>query len=445
MYKLVLCLRYLTTRPIGLVSILSVMLGVAVMIIVNSVMGGFHTRTRQRLHGILADMIVESTTMHGFSHPDRVMDKIREVAGDKVVAMTPDVEVFGMLHYQNQGRGPHESRPVHVVGIVPTGRATVGEFSDHLLDAKNRACPSFELTELAKTWRAEHPELLDLADGSPPPPGIIIGYQIATFRGRGMHTDQFVVRPGQEVVITTVTTGKPKPTDGRFTVVDFFKCDMSEYDSNYVFVPLEVLQKLRVMEDKVTSIQLKLRDYADAPLVQAALEDALPRAYFHVQTWEDKQGPLLQAVKVEVALLNIILFFIIAVAGFGILAIFFMIVVEKTRDIGTLKALGASRSGIMGVFLGYGLALGLIGCLAGTILGIVLTWNINPIEKTLTNWTGYEIFPRDIYYFSEIPAILNAFTVVWINLGALAIAVAACVLPARRAAGMNPVEALRHV
>lgn len=442
MYKLVLCLRYLTTRPIGLVSILSVMLGVGVMIIVNSVMGGFHTRTRERLHGILADMIVESTTMDGFPNPEAVMAKIQEVAGDKVVAMTPDIEVFAMLHYQNNGRGRHLTRPVRLVGIVPSGRAEVGDFRDYLQDGANRAKPSFDLTPTAKQWRENHPEYID--SEQPLPPGCIIGYQIATFRGEGMTSDHQLIHEGQEIILTTVTAGRPQPTDGRFVVTDLFKCDMSEYDSNYVFVPIDTLQRLRVMGDQVTSIQLKLRNYKDAPALKEALGAAFPRAYFQIQTWEDKQGPLLQAVKVEVALLNIILFFIIAVAGFGILAIFFMIVVEKTRDIGTLKALGASNRGIMGVFLGYGLALGLIGCLFGTIFGIVFTWNINPIEQFLTDKTGYEIFPRDIYYFSEIPAIISSFTVVWINCGALFIAVAASVLPARRAAGMHPVEALRH-
>lgn len=442
MYKLVLCLRYLTTRPIGLVSIVSVMLGVGVMIIVNSVMGGFHSRTRERLHGILADMIVESTIPDGFSNPDAVIAKIREVAGDKVVAMTPDIEIFGILQFQYNGRGAHVPRPVRVVGIVPEGRAQVGDFRDFLLNPGNKTHPSFELSEKAIDWRTKHPEHVDL--DLPTPAGCILGYQIATYRGNDMTTDVQIIHEGQEVVLTTITAGRPKPTDGRFVVTDLFKCDMSEYDSNYVFVPIETLQKLRVMGDNVTSIQLKLRDYADAPALKEALGAVFPRAYFQIQTWEDKQGPLLQAVKVEVALLNIILFFIIAVAGFGILAIFFMIVVEKTRDIGTLKALGASNQGIMGVFLGYGLTLGLIGCLLGTIFGVVFTWNINPIETFLTNETGYEIFPRDIYYFSEIPTIISSFTVVWINLGALFIAVAASVLPARRAAGMHPVEALRH-
>src|SRR4029453_7672669 len=113
------------------------------------------------------------------------------------------------------------------------------------------------------------------------------------------------------------------------------------------FVPLAALQELRIADQppRVSSIQLKLKDFADAPVVVDQLKRVF-QPYFYVSTWEDRQQVLLQAVKVERWLLNFILFFIVAVAGFGILAIFFMIVVEKTKDIGILKALGASDYGV---------------------------------------------------------------------------------------------------
>jgi lipoprotein-releasing system permease protein len=149
-------------------------------------------------------------------------------------------------------------------------------------------------------------------------------------------------------------------------------------------------------------------------------------------------------VQMETAILNVLLFLIIAVAGFGILAIFFMIVVEKTKDIGILKALGASDYGVMGVFLAYAVVLGIIGCGLGAALGIWFTLNINAVERWLTYWTGIEIFPRNLYYFKEIPTQLDPWVVVWTNILALAIAVAASVLPARRAARLRPVEALRY-
>ncbi len=454
MYIWLLCTRYLVTRRIALVSVASVMIGVATMIVVNSVMGGFRQKMRERLHGILADLVVESRSTDGFSNPAEVMENIRALVGDKVAAMTPAVEIFGVLSYQHQGRGPHWQRGVRILGIDPAGRAAVGDFREHLLARENRAEPSFKITAAAAKWRQDNLDLIDPDIEQPPAdpvlakdhviPAAVIGYQIATVRPHGTHTDHYIIHPGQEIVLTTVKAGRPDKTDCKLIVADLFKSEMSEYDGNYIFMPLRKLQQIRGMADAVTSIQIRLADYRDAPDVVAKLRQAFHPGYFVVETWEDKQGPLLHAVKVEAAILNIILFFIIAVAGFGILSIFFMIVVEKTRDIGILKALGASNQGVMGIFLAYGLALGLIGCGLGVLFGIAFTHNINPIEKTLTRWTGYEVFPRDVYYFQDIPTLLDPWAILWVSVGALAIAVGASVLPARRAAGLNPVEALRY-
>ena len=142
--------------------------------------------------------------------------------------------------------------------------------------------------------------------------------------------------------------------------------------------------------------------------------------------------------------MNILLFLIIAVAGFGILAIFSMIVIEKTRDIGILKALGASSGGVMQIFLGYGLLLGALGAGLGTALGLAITGNINAIEKWLSWATGLEVFPRNIYYFDKIPTDIQAWQIVMINLGSVAIAVVFSILPALRAAWLHPVKALRY-
>src|SRR5262249_31793564 len=181
-----------------------------------------------------------------------------------------------------------------------------------------------------------------------------------------------------------------------------FKSEMSEYDSNYIFVPLEWLQKLRTMENRATGIQIKLKNYADAKEVVDTLQDMFPRdAGYVAATWEDKQGPLLAAISIERGILNILLFMIIGVAGFGILAIFSMIVVEKTRDIGILKALGASNFGVLKIFLGYGLLLGLVGATLGTVLGLGITIYINGIEHLIAHVTGQQIFDRKIYYFNE--------------------------------------------
>ena len=160
----------------------------------------------------------------------------------------------------------------------------------------------------------------------------------------------------------------------------------------------------------VNQIQIKVKPGVDldalAPKLQTALDELRPM-YFRVSTWEQKQGPLLAAVAVEQSILNILLFFIIAVAGFGILAIFSMIVVEKTRDIGVLKALGASTAGVRGIFLGYGLLLGMVGSGVGMVGGLLFVRYINEIEKRLSKVTGRKVFDDSIYYFNEIPTLVE--------------------------------------
>jgi lipoprotein-releasing system permease protein len=240
-------------------------------------------------------------------------------------------------------------------------------------------------------------------------------------------------------VILTVPTGgkRPEPAYDDFLVVGFFKSGMSEYDSSHVYVPIEQLQYMRRLGDgqgrgKVNQIQIKARQGVDLDALAQRIQDALERVlplHFDVSTWEQKQGPLLAAVAVEQSILNILLFFIIAVAGFGILAIFAMIVVEKTRDIGVLKALGASTAGVRSIFLGYGLSLGLVGSGVGMFGGLLFVHHINDVEAALTRWTGRKVFDDSIYYFDRIPTL---------------VAVAASVWPAQRAARLHPVKALRY-
>ncbi len=278
--------------------------------------------------------------------------------------------------------------------------------------------------------------------------GVILGIALASFRDKD-GADRFVMLPGDDVKVTFPNAGvPPKAVSDSFTIVDFYESKMSEYDGNFVFVPIHKLQELRGMIDpqsgigNVSSIQIKLKPGASPDRVRDLLRAEFPG--YTVATWQDKQGPLLAAVQMESAVLNILLFMIIAVAGFGILATFFMIVVEKTRDIGILKSLGASAGGILGIFLSYGLSLGVVGSGVGMVIGLLFVRNINSIRNVLESITGQKVFDPSIYYFYKIPTIVEPFTVAWIVGGALVIAVLASVLPALRAAMLHPVEALRY-
>jgi len=590
MYKLILSWRYLRTRWIALASIISVTLGVATMIVVNSVMEGFATEMQNRIHGILSDVVVSARSINGMPDAEWHMEKIREVAGDDIEGMTPTVVVPAMLNFRYNGGWI--TRQVQLIGIDPETQGKVSDFSDYLQHPDNREAMSFQLHENGYDTGGEveglgsprRPQMKDAGwehrrrmaqldrferrlglrqeanpdeqaesgqtsagpwDGRKQGPGESTGQsshnagsrvmrvevsprfldEAVADNGRsvdspaGPATDQAIrltsgeesaatdqgdspatsapsdpfaqrdqaagrtyefdpateqhtgtvlgialsavrlpdgddgmlVLPGDDVKLTFPNAGTPpKAITDTFTIVDFYESKMSEYDASFVFVPIGVLQDLRGMLDPATgvrmvsSIQMKLKPGVDGDAVRDKLRGAFDPHLYTVETWRDKQGPLLQAVEMEQAILNVLLFLIIAVAGFGILAIFLMIVVEKTRDIGILKSLGASAGGVMGIFLTYGLSLGIVGSGVGTLLGLIFVWNINEIADLLGRLTGRPVFDPSIYYFYQIPTIIEPWTIAWIVSGALAIAVLASVLPAMRAATLHPVEALRY-
>jgi lipoprotein-releasing system permease protein len=514
MYKLLLCWRYLRTRYIALVCIVSVTLGVATMIVVNSVMAGFTHEMQARLNGMLGDLIFRSRSLDGVLDADAHMAKIREIAGDSIAGMSPTVHVPALM-YLTVG-GEVLPRQVTLVGIDEATYASVSEFGDYLQHPANRKQLQFSLREggydvvdhqvddpaevkprevmrqagwgyrrykamLSKERRehderlkaemqpsapaAKKPESLDpfaalAAENGEPQgrdfnpaaeqhTGIVLGIGICGFRMPD-GTDHFLGLPGDDVKVGfPLAVIPPKITSQEYTIVDFYESKMSEYDANFAFVPLQKLQKDRGMIDpktgvgKFTSIQIKLKPGADAAVIRDKIQDAFPAQFYQVSTWRDEQGPLLAAVQMETAVLNVLLFMIIAVAGFGIFAIFLMIVVEKTRDIGILKSLGASGWGVLGIFLAYGLSLGIVGAGVGTGLGLLFVARINEIADFLGKVTGQPVFDPSVYYFYKIPTIVEPLTVFLIVIGSIAIAIGASVVPAIRAASLHPVRALR--
>ncbi len=506
MYKLLLCWRYLRTRYIALVCIVSVTLGVATMIVVNSVMSGFNHEMQTRMNGMLGDLVIESRSMDGVADAQLHMAKIRRVVGDQVVGMSPTVTVPSLMYIDVNGH--LWTKQVTLVGIDESTYADVSKFGEYLQHPSNREQLQFTLrdsgydvfdhqvpdqdqlqprTQMQRAgWghRRYQAHLKKQRELLQRPPSASVGAtadpfaEAAAARGEpegrdfdpatqqwegivlGIGTcgylaldgsDRFVAVPGDDVKISFPSISKPlKVINDQYTVVDIYESKMSEYDANFVFVPLRSLQQSRGMIDpttgvgKFTSIQIKLRVGADAEAIRDRLREQFPADYYVVSTWRDKQGPLLAAVQMETAVLNVLLFLIIAVAGFGIFAIFLMIVVEKTRDIGILKSLGASGNGVMGIFLGYGLSLGIVGAGVGMALGLAFVTYINEIADLLGQITGQPVFDPSVYYFSEIPTIKDPVTIAVICAGAVVVAVLASILPACRAAALHPVKALRY-
>lgn len=570
MYKLLLSWRYLRTRFIALASVVSVTLGVATLIVVNSVMSGFATEMKNRLHGILADIEMSSPGLGEIPEPELHLRELQQLLGEELESMTCLVRVPGLITFEFRDR--QWTQQVMLLGVDERTFSRVCEFQPFLLNGDKQKALDFlleetgydpRLGECGWQYRREKersrqqidamldrraapassqpamevasgagpaasagagqpqasrdpaavnfvplpqtaPDLNRLAadaedatgnpaqtDGSsglastiritPHDPGSIhrpqlspeemfnpvrdqhtgiilgigIGNRYVVDPDTGEKTELFLLRPGDDLRITLPSAGEtPQPVIENCTLVDYYASNMHEYDSTFAFMPLERLQKIRGMIDPVTgsasvsSIHMRFREGADLVELRNRIEAHFAANYVYfpyvIQTWQDTQRPLLSAVDIELTILNILLFLIIAVAGFGILATFFMIVVEKTRDIGILKALGAPSSGVMSIFLGYGLCLGAVGTGAGIAIGLVFVHQINSIADLIQWMTGREVFDPTMYFFSEIPTIVSPWMVIWVAIGAMTIAVMASVLPAVRAARMHPVEALRY-
>ncbi len=506
MYKFLLCWRYLRTRYIALASIISVTLGVATMIVVNSVMAGFTHEMQDRIHGILSDVVVETRSINGLPNSEYYMKMLREVAGEEILGVTPTATVPAMFSFK---LGTQDiTKQVMIIGIDPATYSQVSDFGKYLQHPENRKQVSFRLrekgydtldhqaddpTRLKERIRMAHagwghrrqiskylservqlnqaqkdaaaanpfggsttsslagPGLEGKPQGEIFDPakeqhiGCIAGIAIGKYLAAS-GAERFLIIPGDDIDITLPSAGKVlKPLGAKFTIVDFYESKMSEYDTGFVFVPIDSLQNLRGLDvSNFNAIQIKVKPGVNLKKFRDKIRKHFSPQIFAVSTWKDKQGLLLDAVRMETTVLNILLFMIIAVAGFGILAIFYMIVVEKTRDIGILKALGASSGGVMNIFLGYGLSLGIVGSGVGMIVGLLFVKYINEIADGIGILTGQEVFDPSIYYFSTIPTLVSYSTVFCIVLGALIIAVVASILPARRAARFNPVEALRY-
>jgi lipoprotein-releasing system permease protein len=206
---------------------------------------------------------------------------------------------------------------------------------------------------------------------------------------------------------------------------------------------------------RVTDIQIGLKDgfdmYAVKPKIQAVVEKVMAAHgidyqldRIRVQTWEEQQGKFLGAVEKEKVLVTGLFGIISIVAIFLIFCIFFMIVVEKTRDIGIIKSVGATSAGILQLFLGYGLAIGVVGAGMGFTLAYLIVRNINELHAWLGRRMGIVIWSPETYQFDTIPNKMDPKTAAWILAVAVLSALIGAFVPAIRAAAMNPVEALRY-
>jgi lipoprotein-releasing system permease protein len=403
--------RYLRARThnrfvsfISSISILGVALGVAVLIVVLSVMNGFETELRTRILSMTSHASLESFG-DGLAEWESVQGRVE--ADAEVTAAAPYIVGEAMLLHGEEVSG------AVVRGIVPEQERRVSGLGGLMLSGS----------------------LESLAPGGW---NIIIGSALARELG---------VAPGDRVVVAisqgTVTPAGLAPRLRRFTVTGVFEAGMYEFDRGLAFVHLDDAARLWRMDDRVTGLRLALHDLFRAPEVSRRVAMELGGG-FYVNDWTRQHVNFFRSIQLSKQMMFTILLLVVAVAAFNIVSTLVMVVKDKQGDIAILRTLGASPGGIMKVFVIQGSLIGVAGTAAGLGLGALLALNVEQLVHWLEVAAGTTFLSPDVYLMSDLPAELRSGDLLRICGTALGLAVLSTIYPAWRAARSQPAEALRH-
>jgi len=418
-FELLLALRYLRPKRtfvsiITLISIIGVMLGVAVLIIVISVMSGFDRDLKERVFGFNAHLkvLARGKTMENYAKVASAVASNRNVKG-----VAPFVLAQVLVETQPASGQSMVFAPM-VRGVDPQAEASVSVLPSSIVAGK------FDLSR--------H--------------GLVVGTVFAD--NLNLHVgDRVAVYSPQDLKKMKEDRGKEgavvrPPSD--YEIRGIFDAGYFEFNSSVIIASLENAQAFYDLEDSdsVHGLMVALHDPYQAQRAADELERTLG-GEFKVTTWME-ESPLMMAVMVEKNVMLYILFFIVIVAAFGITCTLITFIVMKTREIGLMKALGASNRQVMWVFLGQSLIVCVLGVATGLGLGLLAIAYRNEFLGQMRHLTGIQLFPADIYGFSQLPALLVPGDIAIICGGSLIICLLAAAFPARYASRLSPGEALRH-
>lgn len=418
-FELQLALRYLRPKRtfvsiITLISILGVTLGVAVLIIVISVMTGFDRELRDKILGFNSHLRIGLFN----NRPIQNWEKLSSIisSNSNVRAVAPFILQQAFIETQPEFGDPAYSAQ-YIRGIVPRLETNIS------ILPKSVIAGEFNLRGNRIVVGETFARNLNLH----------VGDHLAIYSPRDLRQMKEARNKEEQDAIL--------PED--YEISGIFDVGYYEYNAAFVVTSLRSAQELYGLGESVNGLFVMIHDPYQADLVRKQLSEAIG-GDIYISTWLEENSTFLDALVVEKNVMFYLLFFIMIVAAFGIMSAQITFVVQKTREIGMLKALGATSLQIMSVFLGQSLMVGVMGVISGFGLGMLAVKYRNEFLHVMNRLTGFELFPAKIYMFSELPAMIVPGDIAIICGGSLFICLLAGLLPALNAARLHPVEALRN-
>jgi lipoprotein-releasing system permease protein len=410
-YELLIGRRYLRSSRgnrfvsfISIISMVGVAIGVAVLIVVLSVMNGFEQELRGRILSLTSHATI-SAFGAGLSDWEATAEKIRD--HDEVVAAAPYIEDQALLIAGSKSSG------AQVTGVLPKFESQVAAIGEKMVSG------SFD----------------DLAAGEY---GIILGAELAKALA--------VAKGDRVVIVTSLRTTTPAgvmPRMRGFKVVGTFAAGMYEFDRNLAYIHLADAARLYRMGDQVTGVRLKLVDMFAAPRVVRDLALSLGGGYY-VDDWTRKHANFFRSIQLTKSAMFVILLLVVAVAAFNIISTLVMVVKDKQSDIAILRTMGASPRSVLTIFVTQGTAIGVLGTLAGVLLGVTVAINLESLIHGLEALSGIHFLDAKVYYMSDLPATVQWLDVLKISITAFGLCCLSTLYPSWRAARTQPAQALRH-
>jgi lipoprotein-releasing system permease protein len=493
--------KYLRRRRIAWWALLAVALCTTMVLVVISVMGGWLDMFEHSFQGLTGDIVVESRndSLVGFPYYQEMIERMVKQPG--IAAAVPTIHTFGIINIESQ-----YTMGVQVMGLPIETIGKVNRFPESLyrqynkfVDQAKAATTQAERDALMK--QAEEakanasfrlplpPEVYRMGwngRGQDPAsrPGMIPGSGVLGIHrnkeGKTVNRDEELYTYRVQLTTIAIRPGESRidPNDKSesiYWIVDDSHTGLWQYDNTFVYVPFDRLQNdLMMSASKVTmsdgrevtqparasDIHIRVQPGYDLEKAKEEVVAAVSQVMVEhrddpasmlpgmsvpptIQTWREKQHVWIDAITNE-KLLTVFLFAIISVVAiFLVFCIFYMIVMEKTKDIGIIKSVGATSSGVAAIFLGYGLAIGLVGSLLGLLCSFLIVHYINELHAQLGKWAGIQIWDPQVYLFDKIPNTMSWRDIVIIVPIAIISSVLGALIPAIRAARMHPVESLR--